>query len=80
MKKSNVTPEQLVTNALDECLQMYGTDVLSVDYDELSGMIVINHCTRHDSFCIKDNIVDADLVDLKILRPMIDRRHVGYCF
>lgn len=78
--KKQVSATQKVINALDEALLNYGTDVVSVDRNEETGMMDINQCHSSWSDVITSKIADSDDIDFEELEKACDERHVGHCW
>lgn len=68
-----------VVKAVDEALKNYGTDVVSVDYNEETDMIDINECHSSWSDVIAEAVAYRDNVDLNELVAELDKRGVGHC-
>lgn len=69
-----------VIEATREALVCYGSDIVSVDRNELSGMIDINECHHSWSDCIQSNVADADNVNFELLESELNKLHVGHCW
>lgn len=64
---------------VDEALRSYGRDCISVDYNELTGMIDINLCTGRFSDVIIPSAVRYADINRQFLVQELDRLGVGYC-
>ena len=64
---------------VDEALCSYGRDVVSVDYNEITGMIDINICTDRFSDVIFAGVVPYKNVNRTLLIQALDEFGVGYC-
>lgn len=69
-----------VLTVVDEALRKYGTDVLSVDLNDVNGMIDVNICTRHWSDSYMSSVARFDMCDKKALEKELDKRNVGHCW
>lgn len=77
MSKREAT-EFLITK-VDEALRVYGTDIVSVDYNEETQMVDINQCHGAWSDVIFKNVIPVTKLDMRVLLPALGRRSVGYC-
>ena len=68
----------LLFRKVDEALQRYGTDILSVDLNEETGMYDINLCFGSSSDCYAAGVASQDAVLRAVLINGLDTRHVGY--
>lgn len=65
---------------LDGALGHYGTDELSVDRNEETGLIDINICTHRYSDTYQSGVAQYDKCDIKELEKELDKRNVGHCW
>ena len=77
MRKKEQT--KLLIQKVDEALKKYGTDIISVDYNELTQRIDISQCHGSWSSVIFDGVIAAQDLDMRILLPALGKRSVGYC-
>lgn len=70
---------RLLIQKVDEALKQYGTEIISVDYNEFTQNMDINQCHGSWSSVIFANVISAQDVDMKILLPALGKRSVGYC-
>lgn len=70
----------LLLRKVDEALERYGNDVVSVDLNEETGMFDINLCYISHSDCYAKGIVAEDMVIKKSLIDGLFVRNVGYTF
>ena len=68
-----------VIKVVDEAMYKHDIDVLSVDYNEETGMIDINECHHAWSAPVVMGITYAKTTDLNYLVHMLDIRGIGHC-
>jgi len=68
-----------VLSVVDEALQKYGTDVISVDRND-NDMIDVNICTSRASDYYMLSVARYDKCNIKALEKALDERNVGHCW
>lgn len=71
---------KMLLEKVDTAVEKYGADVVSVDYNELTGMVDVNQCHHNFSDVIFPGVIRAKDVDFAFMVKELNARNVGYCW
>lgn len=68
----------IIVSAVKDALEKYSADNVDVVRNEETNCLYVTYHSRHNSFSISDDLINADYVDLNDLEKQLDDLNVGH--